>query len=214
MNYPPARKYSRVAASVIVSLVTLAVLFVVPTSQRHRPMEFGQVAPLAASSSTLGFADSQFFFYNEEQVAQTVQRWVANNIHAVRIGIPWANVETKKGIYDWSRADRVVAAAAGGANISIICAITSSPLWAAAPGSIPPNGRPASPDAYGNFTAAWRRATKARSRRTKYGTSQWNFRVSARTGSERLYRSAESGVPEDKGRRSFGDDTRWRARLG
>ncbi len=152
MNYP-ARKYSRVAASVIVSLVTLAVLFVVPTSQRHRPMEFGQVTPLAASSSTLGFADSQFFFYNEDQVAQTVQRWVANNIHAVRIGIPWANVETKKGVYDWSRADRVVAAAAA-ANISIICAITSSPLWAAAPGSIPPNGRPASPDAYGNFTAA------------------------------------------------------------
>lgn len=127
-------------------------LFVVPTSQRHRPADFGQVAPLAATSSILGFADSQVFFYNADQVAATVQRWVANNIRTVRIGIPWANVETSKGTFDWSRADRVVTAAAS-ANISIICAITSSPMWAAASGTLPPNGRPASPEAYGNFTA-------------------------------------------------------------
>ena len=49
--------------------------------------------------------------------------------------------------------NRTRAAAAAAANISIICAITSSPMWAAAPGSLPPNGRPSSPEAYGNFTA-------------------------------------------------------------
>ncbi|MHA3019791.1 cellulase family glycosylhydrolase [Mycobacterium sp. BMJ-28] len=148
----PTRKYSRAVTSIIVSVLTLSLLFVVPTSQRHRPVGSGQVAPLAASSSTLGFADSQVFFYNDDQVAQTVARWTANNIHTVRIGIPWAAVEAQKGTFDWTRADRVVTAAAA-ANVSIICAITSSPQWAAAAGSIPPHGRPASPDAYGDFTA-------------------------------------------------------------
>lgn len=150
-NYP-ARKFSRATTSLAISVLTLALLFVVPTSQRHRPVEDGRVAASAAASSIVGFADSQVFFYNEDQVAQTVQRWVADNIRTVRIGIPWANVETTKGNLDWTRADRLVTAAAA-ANISIICAITSSPMWAAMPGTLPPNGRPASPEAYGNFTA-------------------------------------------------------------
>ncbi len=148
----PARKYSRATASITVAVLTVAMLALVPPSQRHRPVESDRVAPLAVSASTLGFADSQVFFYNDDQIAQTVQRWVANNIHTVRIGIPWAGVEATKGTFDWTRADRVVAAAAA-ANISIICAITSSPLWAAATGALPPHGRPASPDAYGVFTA-------------------------------------------------------------
>lgn len=98
-------------------------------------------------------ADSQIFFATPDVVAQTAQRWAADNIHTVRIGIPWVGVETLPNKFDWTRADRAVAAA-NSVNASIICVITSTPLWAMAPGGIPPNGRPLSLDRYADFTAA------------------------------------------------------------
>ncbi|MGW0159230.1 cellulase family glycosylhydrolase [Mycobacterium sp. NPDC003323] len=127
-------------------------LITTPTSQRHRQVVTDDLTALSNSATTLGFADSQVYFYDDAEVAATVQRWVQNNIRTVRIGIPWAGVEAWQGRYDWSRSDRVVAAAAA-ANISIICAITSSPWWAKAHNALPPHGRPASPDQYGKFTA-------------------------------------------------------------
>lgn len=146
------RKLMRTVLGAIVSGLCVVALIATPTSQRPRQVVTDDLATLSNSATTLGFADSQIYFYDEAEVAATVQRWVQNNIRTVRIGIPWAGVEALQGRYDWSRADRVVAAAAA-ANISIICAITSSPWWAKAHNALPPHGRPASPDQYGIFTA-------------------------------------------------------------
>ena len=146
------RKLMRAALGAIVSGLCVVALVATPTSQRHRQVITDDVASLSNSATTLGFADSQVYFYNDADVAATVQRWVQNNVRTVRIGIPWAGVEALQNRYDWSRSDRVVAAAAA-ANISIICAITSSPWWAKAWNALPPHGRPASPEQYGKFTA-------------------------------------------------------------
>ena len=142
----------RTALGAIVSGLCVVALISTPTAQRHRQVVTDDMAALSISATTLGFADSHIYFYDDAQVAATVERWVSNNIRTVRIGIPWADVEAVKGTYGWTRSDRIVAAAAA-ANISIICAITSSPQWAMAPGAMAPNGRPASPEAYGVFSA-------------------------------------------------------------
>lgn len=146
------RKLVRAALGAIVSGLCVLALISVPTSQRHRQVIAEDLATLSNSATTLGIADSHIYFSDDAQVAATVQRWSADNIRTVRIGIPWADVEAIKGRLDWTRADRVVAAAAA-ANISVICAIISSPWWAMKPGSTPPHGRPASPEQYGIFTA-------------------------------------------------------------
>lgn len=146
------RKLMRAGLAAIVSGLCVIALVCTPTSQRHRQVVTEDIAALSNTATTLGFADSQIFFYDDADVAATVQRWVQDNIRTVRIGIPWAGVEAVRNRYDWSRPDRVVAAAAA-ANISIICAITSSPWWAKAFNALPPHGRPASPEQYGIFTA-------------------------------------------------------------
>lgn len=146
------RKLMRAALAAIVSGLCVVALISSPTSQRHRQVFTDNFAALSVAATALGFADSHIYFYEDAQIAATVQRWKSNNIRTVRIGIPWADVEAVKGAYRWVRSDRVVAAAAA-ANISIICAITSSPSWAMAPGAMSPNGRPASPEQYGLFAA-------------------------------------------------------------
>lgn len=118
----------------------------------HGPAAPPRVRNLANTSATLGMADSQIFWTGADGATQTSQHWIADNIHTVRIGIPWYGVESTQGTLDWSRADREVAAAVA-ANAAIICVITSTPLWAMASGGIPPNSRPASFDRYANFTA-------------------------------------------------------------
>ncbi|MGB8406616.1 MAG: cellulase family glycosylhydrolase [Mycobacterium sp.] len=135
----------------ILSVVCMLCFGGKPTTD-HPHLASPRVANLAATGVTLGLADSQAFLATPDLVTQTGQHWVADNIHAVRIGIPWAGVEATPGNYDWSRADRVVDTAIA-ANATIICAMTTSPLWAMAPGGIPPNSRPASFDQYANFTA-------------------------------------------------------------
>ncbi|CDQ45612.1 Cellulase (glycosyl hydrolase family 5) [Mycolicibacterium neoaurum] len=147
----PRRKMWRTGAGAIVSALCVTALVSVPTSQRPRQVIAEDVHPLSFSATTVGFADSQIYFYDEPLVAQTVQRWVADGIRLVRIGIPWAGVEAIKGRMDWSRADRVVQAASA-AGITIIACITSTPWWAMSVGSLPPHARPSSPEAYGSFT--------------------------------------------------------------
>lgn len=146
------RKLMRAVLGAIVSGLCVVALISTPTSQRHRQVFTDNFAALSNSAATLGFADSQIYYYDDAQVAAVVQRWVQNNVRTVRIGIPWSGVEGTRDRLDWSRSDRVVNAAAA-ANISIICAITSTPKWAMAPGALPPHGKPASPDVYGAFTA-------------------------------------------------------------
>ncbi len=119
------RKLVRTTLGAIVSGLCVVALISTPTSQRHRQVVTDNVATLSNSATTLGFADSRIYFYDDAKVADTVQRWVADNIRTVRIGIPWSGVESVKGRMDRSRSDRVVNAAAA-ANISIIASILSS----------------------------------------------------------------------------------------
>ncbi|MBI3214701.1 MAG: cellulase family glycosylhydrolase [Mycobacterium sp.] len=117
-----------------------------------RNVAITDVASIRALPSTLGFADSQIYLATQADTVQAVQKWSANGVNTVRIGIPWAGVEAKQNTFDWSSADRVVNAAAA-KGMAIICVITSAPRWAMASGSLPPHGSPKSPDQYGDFTA-------------------------------------------------------------
>ena len=146
------RKLLRSTLGAVVSGLCVVALISTPTSQRHRQVVTDNVAALSNSATTLGYADSRIYFYDDAKVADTVQRWVADGIRTVRFGIPWSGVESVKGRMDWSRSDRVVDAAAA-ANISVIASILSPPWWATAFGAMPPNGRPASTEAYGLFAA-------------------------------------------------------------
>ena len=108
----PRCKLWRVMVGAIVSAACVIALISVPTSQRPRQVIAEAVNPVSFPATTVGFADSQVYFYDEAEVAATVQKWVADDIRLVRIGIPWAGVEAIKGRFDWARADRVVSAAA------------------------------------------------------------------------------------------------------
>ena len=93
----PSRKLMRTVAGAIVSALCVVALVASPTSQRHRQVIAGEVATVGIAATTVGFADSHIYFYDDAQVAATVQRWVSDNIRTVRIGIPWADVEAVKG---------------------------------------------------------------------------------------------------------------------
>ena len=97
------RKLIRTTLGAIVSGLCVVALITTPTSQRHRQVVTDNVATLSNSATTLGYADSRIYFYNDAQVAEVVQRWVADKVRTVRIGIPWSGVESIKGRMDWSR---------------------------------------------------------------------------------------------------------------
>ncbi|EID14884.1 beta-galactosidase [Mycolicibacterium phlei] len=102
--------------------------------------------------TTVGIADSDVYGMTQADVDRTFDLMRADNIRAVRLMVPWAGVEPTRGNLNWSVIDKTINSAAA-RNLAVVAMINSTPLWAVAPGGQYLSGRPASPEAYGEFVA-------------------------------------------------------------
>ncbi|WP_153275322.1 beta-galactosidase [Rhodococcus sp. P1Y] len=70
----------------------------------------------------------------------------------LRVEVSWRNVEPQLGVLDWSNVDRVIESA-NRHGIQVLGLVSYAPSWAQVPGpwTLTPGGRPADPQAFGNF---------------------------------------------------------------
>ncbi|MGU3292435.1 cellulase family glycosylhydrolase [Williamsia sp. M5A3_1d] len=112
------------------------------------------VAKVIEKPTTLGVADSDLTNMSQEDVNKTLDKLQSIGVNDVRLFIPWADVETSKGQYDWTKIDKIMDAAKK-RDMGVIATITHSPNWAVAgqtyPARISPPDNPAD---YGDFAAA------------------------------------------------------------
>jgi polysaccharide biosynthesis protein PslG len=109
-------------------------------------------ASIDPSSTTVALADSDVYGMTQADVDKTMDAIRATNVNSVRLLIPWAGVEARQGQLDWSMVDKTVNSAAS-RNLAVVGVVNSTPLWAASTGGQYLSGRPASPEAYGDFVA-------------------------------------------------------------
>jgi hypothetical protein len=149
------RNFRHSVVTICVALVAavgcVAVIATLPDEKR-RKVTVSEAASINPLPTTIGFADSEIYLMSQNDVSTTVDKWGLTNTGTVRIGIPWADVEPTQNQLNWTNADMLINTAAA-KNLSIICVLTTSPRWAMASGALPPNGRPANPAQYGDFTA-------------------------------------------------------------
>ncbi|MCV7256096.1 cellulase family glycosylhydrolase [Mycobacterium hackensackense] len=108
-------------------------------------------AEIDTSSDTLGIADSQLVWETPAQQAQALDAMQALGVNTVRVGVFWGGIELAPGVYNWSALDSLINAAAD-RNMGVLAAVTTTPPWAATPGSAPYYTPPANPQTFGNFT--------------------------------------------------------------
>lgn len=126
---------------------------------------------ISQSASSVGFADSDVYGMNADDVNHTFDLMAANGVRTVRIIIPWAGVEGTQGSFNWGQVDTVVGAA-NARHMSVVGAIVATPAWAVAPGAIPISSPPASPAAYGDFAGAVAAHYRGRVDACESGTSR------------------------------------------
>ena len=70
----------------------------------------------------------------------------------LRVEVSWRNVEPQLGVFDWSNVDRVIDSA-NRHGLQVLGLVSYAPSWAQVPGpwTLTPGGRPADPQAFGNF---------------------------------------------------------------
>ncbi|MCV7359035.1 cellulase family glycosylhydrolase [Mycolicibacterium fluoranthenivorans] len=115
------------------------------------PMGVVLAAEIDTSSDTLGIADSQLVWETSAQQAQALDAMQALGVNTVRVGVFWGGIELAPGVYNWSALDGLINAAAE-RNMGVLAAVTTTPPWAATPGSAPYYTPPANPQTFGNFT--------------------------------------------------------------
>ncbi len=115
------------------------------------PMGVVLAAEIDTSSDTLGIADSQLVWETPAQQAQALDAMQALGVNTVRVGVFWGGIELAPGVYNWSALDGLINAAAE-RNMGVLAAVTTTPPWAATPGSAPYYTPPANPQTFGNFT--------------------------------------------------------------
>lgn len=113
--------------------------------------DVAMVAAIDTSSDTLGIADSQLVWDTPAQQAQALDAMQAMGVDTVRIGVFWGGIELAPGYYNWAALDSLVNAAAA-RNMGVLAAVTTTPPWAAEPGSAPYYTPPADPQTFGDFT--------------------------------------------------------------
>lgn len=92
-------------------------------------------------------------FYTQAQINDAFDALQANGIDTVRVLIPWAAIETFPGVYSWTAIDRVVNTAAL-RGIKVLGVLNSTPLWAAAPNTLPLAGMPKDNAQFAKFAKA------------------------------------------------------------
>ncbi|WP_082080378.1 cellulase family glycosylhydrolase [Williamsia herbipolensis] len=112
------------------------------------------VAKVIEKPTTLGVADSDLTNMSDADVAKTLDKLQSIGVNDVRLFIPWADVETSKGVYDWTKIDKIMNAAKA-RDMGVIATITHSPDWAVTDKSHPARiSPPTNPADYGDFAAA------------------------------------------------------------
>ena len=146
------KRSRRLAVPVLIVALLCAVshLQVLPTMKiRQVSYEFIPTAAIDTSSTAVGIADSDLYFMSAADVATTLDVMQAMGVNQVRIFVPWAAVEAKQDVYDWSKVDMVVNAAAD-RGMAVLAAVTSTPKWAGG-STFAPNTAPWSTAAYAQF---------------------------------------------------------------
>ena len=188
------KRSRRLAVPVLIVALLCAVshLQVLPTMKiRQVSYEFIPTAAIDTSSTAVGIADSDLYFMSAAEVATTLDVMQAMGVNQVRIFVPWAAVEAKQDVYDWSKVDMVVNAAAD-RGMAVLAAVTSTPKWAGGT-TFAPNTAPRSTAAYAQFMGdlatrygAATTAAKPRSPPTRSGTSPTGSRAGLRRPVPRL----------------------------
>ena len=119
---------------------------------RPRDVFVAATVSIDPSPTTTAIADSDVYGMTQAEVDKTMDTLRANNITAVRLLIPWAEVEPTQGALNWATVDKTVNSAAS-RNLAIVGVVNSTPRWAVGAGGQYLSGRPASPAAYGDFVA-------------------------------------------------------------
>ena len=119
---------------------------------RPRTVHVTYAASIDPAATTTAIADSDVYGMTQADVDLTMDTLHAIGVKSVRLLIPWAGVEAQKGQLDWSSVDKTVNSAAA-RGLAVVGTVNSTPLWAVGVGGQYLSGRPASPDAYGEFVA-------------------------------------------------------------
>jgi len=108
---------------------------------------------ISQSASSVGFADSDVYGMNAEDINHTFDLMSATGVRTVRIIIPWAGIEGTQGSFNWGQVDTVVGSA-NAHHMSVVGAIVATPAWAVASGALPISSPPASAAVFGDFAGA------------------------------------------------------------
>lgn len=138
--------------AVIVGLVCTTAIADLPDDQGPRRVISVATVTIDPAPTTTAIADSDVWGLDQTGVDKTMDMIRAANVTAVRLMIPWAGVEPTKGNLDWSSIDKTVNSAAA-RGLAVVGMVNSTPVWAVALGGQYLSGRPASPEAYGDFVA-------------------------------------------------------------
>jgi hypothetical protein len=123
-----------------------------PPSNRTVTANVVDTASIVASSTTLGFADSNLYFESAANVGKTLDMMQSIGVNSVRIMIPWAGVEPTNGVYNFTQIDTIVNAA-NARGMSVIGLLDETPGWAATKGTPALSGPPASPAVFAAFAS-------------------------------------------------------------
>ncbi|MCV7012269.1 cellulase family glycosylhydrolase [Mycolicibacterium madagascariense] len=120
-----------------------------------------ETAAIDTSSSTVGISDGDLYGKSQADIDKTLDELQATGVNTIRVLVPWAGVEPMPGVYDWSKVDAIVNAAAS-RNMAVLGVLNSTPYYATQSGTLPISGAPADPSQYADFAklAATRYAGK------------------------------------------------------
>lgn len=145
-----AVRLTRAAAAVAAALCLLAAEIASPAPIRV-PVELTAAAgPINTAPTTLGIAESNLYFMNEQDLATAMQAFEEMGVKQIRVFLPWRAMEPSRGNYNWVISDRILDAAAA-RGIAVVGAVTSTPIWASRNGFWLPNAAPDDPNTYATF---------------------------------------------------------------
>src|SRR5581483_3784206 len=162
MNRPEGTKFRRRVFQALFSALVLAVVSAIGAivlspsqtlaAEKLRSMPFIETS-INASSSTLGFADSDLYGMSSDDINHTYDLMRQTGVSSVRLLFPWAFMEPNRDQFDWGKADELVNGALAH-GLSVLAGMTATPAWAGPPSLVPYTGRPDSAADYGNFAGA------------------------------------------------------------
>ena len=176
VSTPPWRSWLLKTVTVVACLAAAcAGASLQATDRPAAPARFASVAvvntaAIVPTNVTVGLADPMLGFLSDADLNRQLDLMVSIGVTSLRIDVPWVAVQpTRFGGYDWSKADRVINAAAA-RGIGVLGILGQPPAWAVASGTPELSGRPASATAFAQYARAV--ATRYRGKISAYEI--WN----------------------------------------